>query len=136
MPGERLWPLPRLSSGVQVVHGEDAGLRRSNPGSLCRWRQSSPEERLGGFLRLPHIHHSPTALDRPRHMTDDALGPFSVRLVEPKLSHDGIILLLGDFSVAQKKLSERGKALRLVNVKGHIRDVFHFSGFDQIFEIS
>ena len=43
---------------------------------------------------------------------------------------------LGVLLAAQKKLSERGKALRLVNVKGHIRDVFHFSGFDQIFEIS
>jgi anti-anti-sigma factor len=43
---------------------------------------------------------------------------------------------LGVLLAAQKKLSERGKALRLINVKGHIRDVFHFSGFDQIFEIS
>lgn len=43
---------------------------------------------------------------------------------------------LGVLLAAQKKLSERGKALRLTNVKPHIRDVFHFSGFDQIFEIS
>lgn len=43
---------------------------------------------------------------------------------------------LGVLLAAQKKLSERGKALRLKNVKPHIRDVFHFSGFDQIFEIS
>lgn len=42
---------------------------------------------------------------------------------------------LGVLLAAQKKLSEQGKSLRLVNVKGHIRDVFHFSGFDQIFEI-
>ena len=43
---------------------------------------------------------------------------------------------LGVLLAAQKKLSERGKSLRLVNVNGHIRDVFHFSGFDQIFEIT
>lgn len=43
---------------------------------------------------------------------------------------------LGVLLAAQKRLSERGKALRLTGVKGHIRDVFHFSGFDQIFDIS
>jgi anti-anti-sigma factor len=43
---------------------------------------------------------------------------------------------LGVLLAAQKKLSEQGKGLRLINVSGHIRDVFHFSGFDQIFEIS
>jgi anti-anti-sigma factor len=42
---------------------------------------------------------------------------------------------LGVLLAAQKRLSERGKSLRLINVNGHIRDVFHFSGFDQIFEI-
>ena len=42
---------------------------------------------------------------------------------------------LGVLLAAQKKLGEQGKSLRLINVKGHIRDVFHFSGFDQIFEI-
>jgi anti-sigma B factor antagonist len=43
---------------------------------------------------------------------------------------------LGVLLAAQKKLSEQGKGLRLVNVNRHIRDVFHFSGFDQIFEIT
>jgi anti-sigma B factor antagonist len=42
---------------------------------------------------------------------------------------------LGVLLAAQKKLSEQGKGLRLINVSGHIRDIFHFSGFDQIFEI-
>ena len=42
---------------------------------------------------------------------------------------------LGVLLAAQKKLSDRGKGLRLINVNGHIRDVLHFSGFDQIFEI-
>ena len=42
---------------------------------------------------------------------------------------------LGVLLAAQKKLSERGQSLRLINVSSHIRDVFHYSGFDQIFEI-
>ena len=43
---------------------------------------------------------------------------------------------LGVLLAAQKKLSEKGQALKLINVNSHIRDVFHFSGFDQIFEIA
>jgi anti-sigma B factor antagonist len=43
---------------------------------------------------------------------------------------------LGVLLAAQKKLSEQGKSLRLVNVNGHIRDVLHYSGFDQVFEIA
>ncbi len=42
---------------------------------------------------------------------------------------------LGVLLAAQKKLVDRGKGLRLINVRGHIRDVFHLSGFDQIFDI-
>ena len=43
---------------------------------------------------------------------------------------------LGILLAAQKRLSESGQSLRLINVNSHIRDVFHFSGFDQIFEIA
>jgi anti-anti-sigma regulatory factor len=28
-----------------------------------------------------------------------------------------------------------GHALKLTNVRGHIREIFHFSGFEQVFEI-
>lgn len=42
---------------------------------------------------------------------------------------------LGVLLAAQKRLSERGQSLKLVNVSSHIRDVFRYSGFDQIFEI-
>ena len=42
---------------------------------------------------------------------------------------------LGILLAAQKRLSERGQSLKLINVNSHIKDVFHFSGFDQIFEI-
>jgi len=43
---------------------------------------------------------------------------------------------LGVLLAAQKRLSQKGQKLRLVNVNSHIRDVFRFSGFDQIFEIA
>ncbi len=43
---------------------------------------------------------------------------------------------LGVLLAAQKRLSEHGAGLKLVNMNGHIRDVFRFSGFDQIFEIT
>mgnify|MGYP006172618549 CR=1 FL=1 len=43
---------------------------------------------------------------------------------------------LGVLLAAQKKRSEDGSGLKLVNMNGHIRDVFRFSGFDQIFEIA
>ena len=43
---------------------------------------------------------------------------------------------LGVLLAAQKKLSQRGQSLKLINVNSHIRDVFRFSGFDQIFEIA
>ena len=42
---------------------------------------------------------------------------------------------LGVLLAAQKRLSERGQSLKLINVNSHIRDVLHFSGFDQIFEM-
>ncbi len=42
---------------------------------------------------------------------------------------------LGVLLATQKKLGQRGCALKLVKVNNHIRDVLHFSGFDQIFVI-
>ena len=42
---------------------------------------------------------------------------------------------LGVLLAAQKRLSEKGQSLKLINVNSHIKDVFHFSGFDQLFEI-
>ena len=43
---------------------------------------------------------------------------------------------LGVLLAAQRRLSSKGQKLRLINVNSHIRDVFRFSGFDQIFEIA
>ena len=43
---------------------------------------------------------------------------------------------LGILLAAQKQLADRGQSLKLINVNSHIRDVFHFSGFDTIFDIA
>jgi len=42
---------------------------------------------------------------------------------------------LGVLLATQKRLMGTGHALKLTNVRGHIREIFHFSGFEQVFEI-
>jgi len=42
---------------------------------------------------------------------------------------------LGVLLATQKRLMSSGHALRLVNVRGHVREVLHYSGFERIFEI-
>lgn len=42
---------------------------------------------------------------------------------------------LGVLLATQKRLMSSGHALKLVNVRGHVREVFHYSGFERIFEI-
>lgn len=42
---------------------------------------------------------------------------------------------LGVLLATQKRLQGVGAGLKLVNVNSHIRDILHFSGFDQIFDI-
>lgn len=42
---------------------------------------------------------------------------------------------LGAFLKTQKRLMASAGKLRLVGVNRHLRDIFQYSGFDQIFEI-
>ena len=42
---------------------------------------------------------------------------------------------LGVLLATQKRLMSTGHGLKLTNVRGHIREIFHFSGFEQVFEI-
>ena len=42
---------------------------------------------------------------------------------------------LGVLLATQKRLMGSGHSLTLVNVRGHVREVFHYSGFEQIFRI-
>jgi anti-anti-sigma factor len=43
---------------------------------------------------------------------------------------------LGVLLAVQKKLSESGASLKLVNVNSHIKDLLFYSGLDQVFEVS
>ena len=43
---------------------------------------------------------------------------------------------LGILLKTQKRLAESGAALRIINVNNHIHDVFRYSGFDAIFDIT
>ncbi len=42
---------------------------------------------------------------------------------------------LGVLLVVHKRLMRSGGALKLINVNKHITDVFHYSGFDKLFDI-
>jgi anti-sigma B factor antagonist len=42
---------------------------------------------------------------------------------------------LGVLLATQKRLMGTGHALKLVNVRGHVREVLHYAGFEHIFEI-
>lgn len=42
---------------------------------------------------------------------------------------------LGVLLMTQKRLSESGNSLKLINMNKHIRDIFQYAGFDMIFEI-
>ena len=43
---------------------------------------------------------------------------------------------LGVLLKAQKRLMKSGGRLKLVNVSNHIHDIFRYSGFDQLFEVT
>jgi anti-anti-sigma factor len=47
------------------------------------------------------------------------------------ISSAGMGVLLG----VQKRLSDRGHALTLVNLNRHIREIFRIAGFDNVFKI-
>ena len=42
---------------------------------------------------------------------------------------------LGVLLKTQKRAMQAGRGLRLVNVKGHVSDIFRYAGFNKIFEI-
>jgi anti-anti-sigma factor len=42
---------------------------------------------------------------------------------------------LGILLSVQKRLSDAGHGLRLINLNNHIREVFRIAGFDQVFDI-
>ncbi len=70
--------------------------------------------------------------ERAQAFLDDVARPRMVDLTGlDYISSAGLAVLLR----VQKRLIPSGKGLKLVNVNPHIRDIFKFSGFDQIFEV-
>lgn len=60
----------------------------------------------------------------------DSAGTLDFERLE-YISSAGLAILLK----TQKRLSEGGAALKIVNVNKHIYDIFRYSGFNAIFEI-
>lgn len=42
---------------------------------------------------------------------------------------------LGVLLATQKRLMESGQKLKIINMSNHIRDIFHYTRFDTVFEI-
>lgn len=42
---------------------------------------------------------------------------------------------LGILLATQKRLMESGQKLKIINMSSHIRDIFHYTRFDTVFEI-
>lgn len=64
---------------------------------------------------------------------DEIRGPCSIDMGELEyISSAGLGVLLR----THKRLMASGQGLKLVNVSKHINDIFAYSGFDKLFEIS
>ena len=71
--------------------------------------------------------------DRAQAFMDGISRPQVVDLGElDYISSAGLAVLLR----TQKRLLPQGGGLKLINVSPHIRDIFKYSGFDQIFQVS
>ena len=80
---------------------------------------------LTGRLDASQVEQARAAFDT---VTDSILVSFSNL---EYISSAGLGVLLA----VQKRLSASGKKLTLVNLNGHVRDIFFYAGFDKIFEI-
>lgn len=71
-------------------------------------------------------------VDAAAAVLEEVERPCTVDLAELEyISSAGLGLLFA----THKRLLERGGGLRLVNLRPHIRELFHIAGFDTIFEI-
>lgn len=71
--------------------------------------------------------------NRAQAFLDEVSGPCSIDMGELEyISSAGLGVLLR----THKRLMAAGEGLRLVNVSKHINDIFAYSGFDKLFEIS
>jgi len=72
-------------------------------------------------------------VEKARIVFDQVAGPVVVDFQGLEyISSAGLGILL----MTQRRLKEAGKeGLKLINMNKHIRDVFQYAGFDQVFEI-
>ena len=70
--------------------------------------------------------------EKAQSFMDDLSGASTLDFAELEyISSAGLGVLLK----TQKRLSERGAAIKIINVNNHIFDVFRYSGFNAIFDI-
>jgi len=72
-------------------------------------------------------------VEKARVIFDQVIGPVEVDFTGLEyISSAGLGILL----MTQRRLKEGGlEGLKLTNMNKHIRDVFQYAGFDQVFEI-
>lgn len=70
--------------------------------------------------------------DKARNLLNEVGGSCIIDFKElDYISSAGLGVLLG----VQKRLSETGSGLKLINMNKHIREIFRIAGFDHIFDI-
>ncbi|TDI28427.1 MAG: anti-sigma factor antagonist [Acidobacteria bacterium] len=71
--------------------------------------------------------------ERAQAFMDQVKDPHTVDFAElDYISSAGLAVLLR----TQKQLMTQGSGLRIVNISPQIMDIFRYSGFDQIFQVS
>lgn len=71
--------------------------------------------------------------ERAQEFMDQIEDPHTIDFAElDYISSAGLAVLLR----TQKQLMAKGSGLRIVNISPQIMDIFHYAGFDQIFEVS
>lgn len=71
--------------------------------------------------------------NRAQEFLDALEGPCTIDMVQLEyISSAGLGVLLR----THKRLMAMGEGLRLINVNKHINDIFAYSGFDKLFDIS
>jgi anti-anti-sigma factor len=88
-------------------------------------------DQAGGVLRLAgRLDAAQCSVAQPVFDAVEGVATLDCVALE-YISSAGLGLLLK----TQKRLQPSGGRLRLAGLNGHLRDIFRYSGFDQIFEI-
>jgi anti-sigma B factor antagonist len=83
------------------------------------------EVRISGRLDASQVDKARDVLDKI-----DASSVLNMKGLD-YISSAGLGILLA----TQKRLMETGQKLKITNMSNHIRDIFHYTRFDSVFEI-